>query len=74
MTFRHAVIGAPEFVSELKARGVNVSLGTPDYSQVDYLAHGVESLVRVSPHVYNTNAEIDQLIDIVIDKVVHTNA
>jgi len=74
VTFRHEVIGAPELVSELKARDVNVSLGTPDYSQVDYLAHGVESLVRVSPHVYNTEAEIDQLIGIVSDKVAHTNA
>jgi selenocysteine lyase/cysteine desulfurase len=74
VTFRHESIDAVEFVAELKAHGVNVSLGTPDYSQVDYLAHGVESLVRVSPHVYNTEAEIDRLIELVSDKVARANA
>jgi len=74
VTFRHEVIAAPEFVSELKAHGVNVSLGTPDYSQVDYLAHGVEALVRVSPHVYNNESEIDQFVSVVSDTVARANA
>lgn len=62
VTFTHDTAPANAIVAMLRESGINVSLGTPDYSQVDYLAHNIDSLVRVSPHVYNTNDEIDLLI------------
>jgi selenocysteine lyase/cysteine desulfurase len=65
VTFLHETTPAAQIVERLRAAGINVSLGTPDYSQVDYLGHGVEALIRVSPHVYNTTTEIDTLVETV---------
>ena len=60
VTFNHARVEAAEIVAGLKNSGINVSLGTPEYSQVDYIAHQVSSLVRVSPHVFNTREELEK--------------
>lgn len=65
VTFMHESIPAEAIVSQIRAAGINVSLGSPDYSQVDYIGHGVSGLVRVSPHVFNTEAEIDLLVETV---------
>ena len=65
ITFRHERIEAAAIVAGLKESGINVSLGTPEYSQVDYLAHGVTSMVRVSPHVYNTREELETCAEVV---------
>ena len=65
ITFRHERIEAAAIVAGLKESGINVSLGTPEYSQVDYLAHGVTSMVRVSPHVYNTREELETCAGVV---------
>ncbi len=58
---------AAELAPAIKARGVNVSLSTPDYSRDAFDAAGISGLVRISPHAYNTQAEIDSLIDIVAE-------
>ena len=55
------------FRSGLRARGINTSLSTPDYSQIDFGRDGAQGLVRISPHAYNTEAEIDQLITAVAE-------
>ena len=60
VTFNHERVEAAEIVAGLKNSGINVSLGTPEYSQVDYIAHQVSSLVRVSPHVFNTREELER--------------
>ena len=52
-----------DLVAHIKAAGVNVSLSTPDYARRDFDAHGLDGLVRVSPHAYNTTEEIDRLLD-----------
>jgi len=65
VTFNHQRVHAAEIVAGLKNSGINVSLGTPEYSQVDYMAHGVTSLVRVSPHVYNTLEELERCTEVV---------
>lgn len=54
--------GAADLAARIKASGVNVSLSTPDYSRRDFETHGLEGLVRVSPHAYNTTEEIDRLL------------
>ncbi len=65
ITFNHERVEAAEIVAGLKNSGINISMGTPQYSQVDYLAHGVTSMVRVSPHVYNTLEELERCADVV---------
>ena len=65
VTFNHERTEAAEIVAGLKGAGINVSLGTPEYSQVDYIAHGVSSLVRVSPHVFNTIEELERCAEVV---------
>ena len=49
-------------VAALRARGINTSLSTPDYSQIDFGRDRAPGLVRISPHAYNTEAEVDQLV------------
>ncbi len=65
ITFNHERVEAAEIVAGLKNSGINISMGTPQYSQVDYLAHGVTSMVRVSPHVYNTREELERCAEVV---------
>ena len=67
VTITHERIPAAKLVPAIRARGVNVSLSTPDYSRDAFEAAGVEGLVRISPHAYNTQQEILALVDIVRD-------
>jgi len=63
VTFDHVRIPAERLVTGIKAAGINVSLSTPEYSRIDFDHHQVTGLVRVSPHAYNTEDEIDTLLD-----------
>ena len=59
-------ISAPDpqaIVSALREQGINTSYSPPDYARHDFATHGVTGLVRISPHAYNTEAEIDRAID-----------
>jgi len=49
-------------VAGLRARGINTSLSTPDYSQIDFGRDQAIGLVRISPHAYNTEDEIGSAI------------
>lgn len=62
VTLTHEGVSAYDLVAQIKAVGVNVSLSTPDYSRVDFEGHGIDGLVRISPHVFNTEDEIDRLV------------
>lgn len=49
----------------LAARGVNVSVSTTSSTRLDMEARGLEELVRASVHYYNTEEEIERLIEAV---------
>ena len=49
----------------LAQRGINVSTTVPEDNQFDTEVRDVHPLVRLSPHYYNTEEEIDQAIDAV---------
>ena len=56
------VDNAAGVVAGLRGQGVNTSLSTPDYSRIDFGRDQATGLVRISPHAYNTEAEIDHLL------------
>jgi selenocysteine lyase/cysteine desulfurase len=49
------------FHGELERRGVNAAVSTRGYAVIDYDAKGVEWAIRLSPHYYNTEAEVDEV-------------
>ena len=56
-------------VAGLRARGINTSLSTPDYSRIDFGRDQAIGLVRISPHAYNTEDEVDSAIAAVAELV-----
>jgi selenocysteine lyase/cysteine desulfurase len=50
-----------EIVAGLAKRGINTSASLREYGILDFDSKGVDSVVRISPHYYNTREEIDQL-------------
>ena len=52
-----------ELVHALRERGINTSATPHGYALIDLDAKGVESTLRVSPHYYNTRAEIETLAE-----------
>jgi selenocysteine lyase/cysteine desulfurase len=49
----------------LRQAGVNVTTTVPEHSQLDTEVRPVHPLVRLSPHYYNTEAEIDRATQLV---------
>ncbi len=54
---------APELVRLLRTRGLRTGASPRSYALLDMQDKQVESALRVSPHYYNTLAEVDTLID-----------
>lgn len=52
-----------KLVHALRERGINTSATPHGYALIDLDAKGVESTLRVSPHYYNTRAEIETLAE-----------
>jgi len=65
VTFTHDAADAATLVPSLRERGVNTSLSSSDYQIPDFRAEGTTSKVRVSPHVYTDDNDIDRLIEAV---------
>jgi selenocysteine lyase/cysteine desulfurase len=56
-------VDAEDVADALSRRGINVSTTVAQHNQFDN--RDVHPMVRLSPHYYNTEAEIDQAIDAV---------
>jgi selenocysteine lyase/cysteine desulfurase len=54
---------AADVAAELAAVDINVSTTVPYHTQFDAQQRDVHPLVRLSPHYYNTEAEIDRTLD-----------
>jgi selenocysteine lyase/cysteine desulfurase len=48
---------------QLRAQAINVSVSVSDYARWDLGPRGLESVVRASVHYYNTDVELDRLLD-----------
>jgi selenocysteine lyase/cysteine desulfurase len=53
---------ATEIVAELSRRGVNTTASLRWYGLIDFTEKGTQSAVRISPHYYNTEEEIDTVV------------
>jgi selenocysteine lyase/cysteine desulfurase len=53
---------ATDVVRRICERGVNVSHSPREYARRDFDAHGVTGLVRVSPHVYTDDTDLEALL------------
>ena len=49
----------PAFHAELEQRGINTGVSTRAYAVIDFDDKGVDWVLRVSPHYYNTEEEIE---------------
>ncbi len=65
VTFDVAGKPAEKLMAALNQRDINCSISTADSTMLDFAARKLPPLVRLSPHYYNTVAEIDTALDVV---------
>jgi selenocysteine lyase/cysteine desulfurase len=54
---------APALVRELRTRGINTSASLRDYAVIDMDEKRAASAIRLSPHYYNTEEELDAAVE-----------
>jgi selenocysteine lyase/cysteine desulfurase len=54
---------APDLVDALRQRGINTSASLREYAVIDMDEKRAASALRISPHYYNTEAELDAVVD-----------
>jgi len=57
------------FHAALSERGINSTVSRRAYAVIDYDAKGVEWALRLSPHYYNTEDEVDEVVAAVAELV-----
>jgi selenocysteine lyase/cysteine desulfurase len=62
VTFDVRGCDATDLVAELSRRGINSTSSLRWYGLIDFTAKGTTSAVRLSPHYYNTEEEIDSAV------------
>jgi selenocysteine lyase/cysteine desulfurase len=53
---------AADVLSQLRAKNINTSVGHKSFALIDFNKKKVEWALRISPHYYNTEAEVDLLL------------
>jgi selenocysteine lyase/cysteine desulfurase len=69
VTARVDAMGASDVAAALGRARINVSTTEPDDTQFDTEARGVHPLVRLSPHYYDTEAEIDRTVETIAELI-----
>jgi selenocysteine lyase/cysteine desulfurase len=54
-------------MDELRRRRINSSVSARDHALYDFTDKGVEACVRMSPHYYNTEQEVDDVVATVLE-------
>ncbi|MFF6991271.1 aminotransferase class V-fold PLP-dependent enzyme [Streptomyces sp. NPDC010273] len=67
VTMKVDAVPTADVASALAKQGINVSTTVAEHSQFDTENRGVHPLVRLSPHYYNTEAELDQAVEAVAE-------
>ena len=62
VTFTHAEVGASIISKRLSAAGMNTSITTPASTRIDATRRRLPEMVRVAPHYFNTEAELEKLV------------
>lgn len=62
VTFSMATGSAQEVVDFLTARKINAVASLREYGRLDFGSKGVDGAVRLSPHYYNREAEVDAAV------------
>ena len=65
VTARVAGVDTGDVADALSRRGINVSTTVAEHNQFDSEVRDVHPMVRLSPHYYNTEGEIDQAVDVI---------
>ena len=65
VTFSHPAIEASEFKTTLAEEGINVSYTTPASTLIDATSRSLPDMVRVSPHYYNDESELERVAEVV---------
>lgn len=60
---------ARDLVRHLSGLGINTVASLREYGQYDFIEKGVETAIRLSPHYYNTDEEVDGAVN-AIDRFV----
>ena len=55
-------VPADRIVKELTRRGINTVLTLREYGILDFDSKGVSAAIRVSPHYYNSDSEIETFL------------
>lgn len=63
VTFNKTGLKAPEIKALMAGRGINVQVASVVHTRLDLAHRGIDTTVRVSPHYYNTEAEIDLFLN-----------
>ena len=65
VTARVSGVSAEGVSRALRDQDINVSTTVPEHNQLDSEERDVHPLVRLSPHYYNTDDELDRAVDVI---------
>ncbi|GEQ98443.1 aminotransferase class V [Iodidimonas gelatinilytica] len=64
VTFRHATLSPATIKAEMEKKGIAVQVASVVHTRLDLEARGIDSAVRVSPHYYNTEEELERFMHV----------
>ena len=65
VTFVVEGVPATDVIAAAAGAGININASSAPWARLDFGARGIIEVARVAPHVYNTDAELDQLLTVI---------